>query len=155
MHCLFGNHCEGIQLIYTAREGGRERGRERRASAMEVASGLVLGWPRPRRTTTAPKGASKEIRKREIMRRRRDGKQRQHYDGTRAPTNFYDEWKTTRRGRCPPELLCWSNQLPERLIPRRAKPRWRGINLSQSLFRHQSSSFLPSGAGKGRCYCHK
>ena len=151
MHCLFGNHCEGIQLIYTAREG-REGGRGGR---VQWKSRVVWYWGGQDRDEQPPKGTSKEIRKREIMRRRRDGKQRQHYDGTRAPTNFYDEWKTTRRGRCPPELLCWSNQLPERLIPRRAKPRWRGINLSQSLFRHQSSSFLPSGAGKGRCYCHK
>ena len=41
MHCLFGNHCEGIQLIYTAREEGTEGGAGGRASAMEVASGLV------------------------------------------------------------------------------------------------------------------
>ena len=63
---------EGIQLIYTAIEGGREG----RASAMEAASGLVLGWPRPRRATIEGReGPSKEIRKREIMRRREGRRQ--------------------------------------------------------------------------------
>ena len=86
MHCLFGNHCEGIQLIYTAM-GEEERG----------VVWCWGGWPRPRRPTIEG-----TIKRNEKARNHAKVKGGSYFSTTttregRTICNSYEERKTTGR----------------------------------------------------------